>query len=124
MCPSPGGIRRHTGCTQYLKLVAAEADRALPLLLGNDGLACESVSPASDPGETFDLTSVSCCGAGAEGKLSQPTKSCYESRSFKSQASSLSPSASGQDDLCCQGSNNKWFGKERGEARQLLKQKI
>lgn len=89
MCPSPGGIRRHTGCTQYLKLVAAEADRAHPSLLDNDGMACESVSPASDPGETFDLTSVSCCKAGAEGKLSQPTKGYYESRSFKSQASSL-----------------------------------
>lgn len=84
MWPSPGGIHRHTGCTQYLKLVAAETDRALRSLLSNDGLACESLSPASDPGETFDLTSVSCCRAGAEGKPRQATKSCYESRPFKS----------------------------------------
>lgn len=84
MCPSPGGIRRHTGRTQYLKLVAAEADRALCSLLSNDGLACESLNPASDPGETFDLTSVSCCRAGAEMKPRQPTKTCYESRPFKS----------------------------------------
>lgn len=121
MYPSPGGIRRHTGCTQYLKLVAAEADRALPLLLGNDGLACESLSLASDPGETFDLTSVSFCRAGVEGKLSQSTKGCYESRSFKSQASSLSHFGSGQDDLCCQSSNNNRFGKDREEASQLVK---
>ncbi|GAA6095111.1 uncharacterized [Tachysurus ichikawai] len=73
MCPSPGGIHRHTGLTQYLKLVAAEADRVLPSLHGNDGLACESLSLASDPGETFDLTSVSCCRARAEWKLRQPT---------------------------------------------------
>ncbi|KAL7886020.1 hypothetical protein AOLI_G00063150 [Acnodon oligacanthus] len=30
MCPSPGRIQRHTGRTQYLKLVAAELDRTLP----------------------------------------------------------------------------------------------
>lgn len=103
-------------------MVAAETDKALSSLLSNDGLACESLSPASDPGETFDLTSVSCCRAGAEGKLSQPTKGCYESWSFKSQGSSLSPSGSGQDDLNCQSSNNKWFGIERGKAGQLVKQ--
>ncbi|KAG7329072.1 hypothetical protein KOW79_007246 [Hemibagrus wyckioides] len=58
MCPSPGGIRRHTGRTQYLKLVAAEADRVLPSLLCNDGLACESLSPASDPGSIGTLAGV------------------------------------------------------------------
>lgn len=94
MCPSPGGMHWHTGRTQYLKLVAAEADRVLPSLLGNDGLACESLSPTSDPGETFDLTSVSCFRARAKGKPRQPTKSCYESRPFKSQAFSLVSSGS------------------------------
>lgn len=82
MYPSPSGICRHMGRTQYLKLVAAEADRVLPSLLGNHGLACESLSPASDPGETFDLTSVSCCIVRAEGKPRQPTKGCFESRLF------------------------------------------
>lgn len=70
------GIRRHTGRTQYLKLVAAEADRALPSLRPNDGLACERLSSTSEPGETFDLTSVSCCRAGAEGRPRQ-TNTCW-----------------------------------------------